>query len=57
MYKTIILYVPHFFRNTTMKEKRNFVHLNLCIALLIGSLIFVAGLETAKDSKVCITAS
>jgi len=35
-----------------MKDKRNFVHLNLSIALLIGSLIFVAGLETAKDSKV-----
>ena len=37
-----------------MKQKRNFVHLNLCIALLIGSLIFVAGLETAKDNKVSL---
>ena len=47
-------YVRVSVRNTTMKEKRNFVHLNLCIALLIASLIFVAGLETAKDSKVSL---
>ena len=45
-------YLPHFlFRHTTMREK-NFVHLNLCIALLLGCIIFVGGLETAKDNKV-----
>ena len=46
-------YVPHFlFRHTTMREKKNFVHLNLCIALLLGCIVFVGGLETAKDNKV-----
>ena len=42
------------FRHTTMKEKQNFVHLNLCIALLLGCIIFVGGLETAKDNKVSL---
>jgi len=36
------------------KQKNNvvFIHLNLCIALALALLVFVAGIETAKDSKV-----
>jgi len=43
---------PILFRNPVLKKKCNFVHLNLCVALLVGSILFVGGLETAKDSKV-----
>ena len=39
-------------RNTTMRDKRNIVHFNLCLTLLLASLTFVSGVETAKDNKV-----
>ena len=34
------------------KEKINMVHLNLAIALLLGLIVFVSGVETAKDNEV-----
>ena len=49
---------PHLlFRNPVAlwKQKHNFVHLNLCIALLIASIIFVVRLGTAEEiSKVSL---
>ena len=29
-----------------------FIHLNLCIALALGLIVFVAGIETATDYRV-----
>ena len=48
-----VIFVHNFLlRNTTMRDKRNIVHFNLCLALLLASLTFVSGIETAKDNKV-----
>ena len=30
----------------------NFIHLNLALALLLGLIVFVAGIETAADNEV-----
>ena len=29
-----------------------FVHLNLCVALLLGNITFVSGIDTATDNRV-----
>lgn len=38
------------------KDKINhiFIHLNLCIALALGLIVFVAGIETATNNRVSI---
>ena len=36
-------------RKTAFKAKHHMLHLNLSIALLIGLIVFVSGVETAKD--------
>ena len=47
-----LLIMVFLLRNTTMRDKRNIVHFNLCLALLLASLTFVSGIEIAKDNKV-----
>ena len=48
----------HYFdRKQLLGKPHNFIHLNLAIALFLAFLIFVAGIETAKNNvvynKVC----
>ena len=45
-------YILFFHRETTLKEKYNYVNLNLVIALLLALLAFMVGIETAKDNRV-----
>ena len=33
-----------------------FIHLNLCIALALGLIAFIAGIESATENEVCATA-
>ena len=41
------------------KDKKNnvFIHLNVCIALALGLIVFVSGIETATEYRVGINAS
>ena len=39
-------------RKVTFKAKHNKIHLNLSIALLLGLIVFVSGIETAKHDRV-----
>ncbi|XP_065911525.1 adhesion G protein-coupled receptor L3-like [Dysidea avara] len=51
---TIIIII--LFRNSVFKATHNMIHLNLSIALLLGLIAFVSGIETANDSKAgCIS--
>ena len=49
--KTVTLICTVGFRK---KKKVNilFIHLNLCIALAVGLIVFVAGIETATNYRV-----
>jgi len=40
------------FRKSLYKGTPNFIHLNLALSLLIGLIIFVSAIETAKDNEV-----
>ena len=40
------------FRKELFKKLNTFVHLNLCIALSCGLLIFMAGIEGGKQTEV-----
>ena len=41
--------------NRTKDKKNNiFIHLNLCIALALGLVVFVSGIETATEHRVSI---
>jgi len=40
-----------------MKGIHNFIHLNLSIALLVALIVFVSGIETAKESDVSMPLS
>ena len=47
------------YRKELIQKLHNFVHLNLCIALALGLLLFLTGIQTAtanvvSDSKQCI---
>ena len=44
------------FRQELLKKLNNFVHLNLCIALACGLLVFLTGIEGAKSVDVSIQA-
>ena len=39
-------------RKVTFKAKHNKIHLNFAIALLLGLIVFVSGIETAKHDRV-----
>ena len=45
------IHMLHTFR---IRKKTNhlFVHLNLCIVLALGLVVFIAGIETATDNEV-----
>jgi len=36
------------------KINHPFIHLNLCIALALGLIVFLAGIETATENRVSI---
>jgi len=38
-------------RKSVFKATHNMIHLNLSLALLLGLVVFVSGIETANDSK------
>jgi len=39
-------------RKTIFKAKQHMIHVNLSLALLLGLVVFVSGIETANDQKV-----
>ena len=41
-----------YYRRNSLKSKHNIVHLNLSIALLIGLILFVSGIENSTGSEV-----
>ena len=41
-------------RKVLLETKIYFVHLNLCIALLLSLITFVSGIETASDHRVIL---
>ena len=41
-----------FTRKSVFDHKQHFIHLNLCIALLLGITIFISGIEAASDYRV-----
>ena len=42
------------FRKSIYKGTHNFIHFNLSMSLMIGLIIFISGVETAKDNKVVL---
>ena len=42
----------HFIRTKDRKVNYLFVHLNLCIALALGLVVFISGIETAVNNEV-----
>ncbi|XP_065903383.1 adhesion G protein-coupled receptor L3-like isoform X2 [Dysidea avara] len=46
---TIVVLV--LFRESIFNHVQHFIHLNLCIALLLGLIAFVSGIETASDYR------
>ena len=53
------IYIPILIlcRKSIFQGTHNFIHLNMSMSLIIGLIIFVSGIDTAKDIKViCITA-
>ena len=45
--------VSHIFTHRNKgKENHVFIHLNLCIALTLGLVVFIAGIENATDDRV-----
>ena len=42
----------HFIRTKDKKVNYLFVHLNLCIALALGLVVFISGIETAVNNEV-----
>ena len=44
----------HFIRTRDKKINHLFVHLNLCVALALGLVVFISGIETAVNHEVII---
>ena len=42
----------HFIRTRDKKINYLFVHLNLCVALALGLVVFISGIETAVNNEV-----
>ena len=51
----IIIIIRMYYRKNVYKAKHNKIHLNLSIALLLGLIVFVSGIETAKSNRVSNT--
>ena len=41
-----------YFRNSIFNQIQHYIHFNLSLALLVGLIVFVSGIETAIDSDV-----
>ena len=41
-------------RKEIFNQVRHFIHINLSVALLLGLIVFVSGIETASDLRVRI---
>ena len=54
MHFILYIYIYHY-RKTAFKGTHNKIHLNLSIALLFGLIVFVSGIESAKNDRVCIS--
>ena len=52
MVKSSYTAINFFSRKTIFKAKQHMIHMNLALALLLGLIVFVSGIETASDSKV-----
>ena len=50
----IILIFYDIYRKTLLNAIQYFVHLNLAIALLLALLVFVGGIERAKENEVSL---
>ena len=50
----IIMLMFSYFRKSIYKGTPNFIHFNLTLSLFIGLILFVSGVETAKDKEVSI---
>ena len=44
----------HLCRKSIYKGTHNIIHFNLCLSLVIGLVIFVSAIETAKDHEVIL---
>ena len=44
-------------RKAAFKTRHSKIHLNLSIALLLGLIVFVSGIERAKDDEVSVLIS
>ena len=42
------------YRKSIYKGIPNFIHFNLALSLLIGLIVFVSAIETAKENKVTL---
>jgi len=49
------IYIHGIYRRTLLNGIHNFVHLNLVIALLMALLVFVGGIERAKETEVSLS--
>ena len=49
-----LLCLLFYFRKSIYKGTPNFIHFNLTLSLFIGLILFVSGVETAKDKEVSI---
>ena len=50
--KCFIFYILYTYRRKVFRLIQHFVHLNLCLALLLGLITFVSGIETASAHRV-----
>ena len=49
--------IGSFYRKSVFKARQHMIHLNLAIALLLGLIVFVSGIETASGNRVSQTTS
>ena len=52
-HKLVLIYFCYiFFRKAVFKASLGYIHFNLCIALLLGLITLVAGLEASSNIRV-----
>ena len=47
-----VFILVYLYRNKVFNQAQHFVHFNLCIALLLGLVTFVSGIEPASGYRV-----
>jgi len=45
-------YLVYLHRNKIFNQVQHFIHFNLCLALLLGLIAFVSGIEAASEHRV-----